>query len=123
MGDFHTVELSHLPRSLLGTSTRSGFLTRYARSWVLPHIQAFSLATLTCGYFRTFEISRSPSAHSWALPHVRAFSLATLAHGYFHTFELCRSPSTHFEGKFLPEIVEPKMFFLFVRKLSKRLKN
>merc|ERR1712030_315060 len=50
------------------------------------------------GYFHTFELSRSPSAHSWALPHARAFSLATLARGYFHTFELSRSPSAPFVG-------------------------
>merc|ERR1712105_183853 len=96
-GYFHTVELSHSLRSLVGTSTSSSFLTRYARSWVLPHVRAFSLAMLARGYFRTFELSRSASAHSWALPHLRAFSLATLAPAYFHTFELSHSPSAHFE--------------------------
>merc|ERR1712105_20708 len=94
------VELFHLLLSLLGTSTRSNFLTRYARSWVLPHGRAFSLATLACGYFYTFELSHSLRslvgtsrrssfltryARSWVLPHGRAFSLATLARGYFHT--------------------------------------
>merc|ERR1712105_508945 len=58
-GYFHTVELSHSLRSLVGTSIRSSFLTRYARSWVLPHCRAFSLATLARGYFRTVELSHS----------------------------------------------------------------
>merc|ERR1712105_499429 len=95
-----TFELSHSLRSLVGTSTRSSFLTRYARSWLLTHDRAFSLATLARGYFHTIELSHSLRslvgtstrsscltcyARSWVLPHGRAFSLATLARGYFHT--------------------------------------
>merc|ERR1712105_129462 len=64
------------------------------------------------GYFHTFELSRSPSAHSWALTHVRAFSFAfgslvgtstrlsflvrlRLTRGHFHTFEHSCSASAH----------------------------
>merc|ERR1712105_517410 len=80
--------------------------TRYARSWVLPHVRAFSLATFTRGYFHTVELPHSLRslvgtstrssfltryARSWVLPYGRAFSLATLARGYFHTVELSHS--------------------------------
>merc|ERR1712105_515436 len=85
-GYFHTVELSHSLRSLVCISTRSSFLTRYARSWLLPHGRAFSLATLARGYFPTVELSHSLRslvvtstqssfltlyARSWVLPHVK----------------------------------------------------
>merc|ERR1712105_202016 len=86
MGYFHTIELSHSLRSLVGTSTRSSCLTRYARSCVLPHGRAFSLTTLARGYFPTVELSHSLRslvvtsiqssflaryARSWVLPHVK----------------------------------------------------
>merc|ERR1712105_84413 len=86
MGYFHTFELSHSLRSLVGTSTRSSFLTRYAPSWVIPHVRAFSLATLARGYFPTVELSHSLRslvvtstqssfltryARSWVLPQVK----------------------------------------------------